>query len=247
MHNILLQIIKKKQQDVNSQKRFKDRFTNKILKPNYPKMAIIAEIKLASPTMPSLGKASDIFKRAILYEKANVDAISFITEKHYFKGSTDFISKLKTKVNIPILQKDFVIDKYQIYEAKIIGSDAILLIARLVSKNVLKSFVSLCQQIGIEPVVEINNQHDLEKAIDTTASFIAVNARDLQTFAIDINKACSLMKEIPDKFIKLGFSGIQSSDDIKQYKKAGAKGVLIGTSLMRATNISDFINSLRNI
>lgn len=257
MHNILLQIIEKKRKDLLEQKQVlsmdilkgkvatmksESKFKNKIVAAT--DVAIIAEIKLASPTIPSLGSESDIIQRAIAYEKAGADAISFITEKHYFKGSTAFISQLKSKINIPILQKDFVIDPYQIYEAKMIGSDAILLIARLVDKNVLKDFVTISQDIGIEPIVEINDEEDLEKALDTNISFIAVNARDLRTFTVDISKACTLLEKIPEKYIKLGFSGIHSSAEVRRYQKAGAKGVLIGTSLMRTANIDNFIEGL---
>lgn len=262
MHSILLQIIAKKHNDVEKQKsvlsmgalkrkaaaiKSVSKFMNKLLHPISSKVAIIAEIKLASPTVDSLGSAGDIVQRAIAYEEAGADAISFITEKHYFKGSTTHISQLKTKVNVPILQKDFVIDPYQICEAKMIGSDAILLIARLVNREVLKDFVALSQEMGIEPVVEVNDEEDLEKALDTNTSLIAVNARDLRSFTIDIPNACTLLEKIPDKFIKLGFSGIRSSSDVKRYRKSGAKAVLVGTSLMKTTNIHDFINDLKNI
>lgn len=261
MHSILLQIIEKKQNDLEVQKnvlsvdalkgkaeaiKSVSKFKDKLLHPNNSNVAIIAEIKLASPTIDFLGSESDIIQRAIAYEEAGADVISFITEQHYFKGNTTFISELKTKVNIPILQKDFVIDPYQIYEAKMIGSDAILLIARLVEKNVLKDFVAISRKIGIEPIVEINDEEDLKKALDTDTSFIAVNARDLRTFTVDISKACTLLEKISERYIKLGFSGINSSAEVRRYKKAGAKGVLVGTSLMKTTNIDNFIKSLTN-
>lgn len=261
MHSILLDIIEKKKNDLAEQKSvfpldvlkknvaeqksvsaFKDAFAHR----NRLDTAIIAEIKLASPTIVSLGSEGDIMQRAIAYEQAGADAISFITERHYFKGNTTFIPELKTKVTIPILQKDFVIDPYQIYEAKMIRSDAILLIARLVNKDALKDFVAISQDIGIEPVVEINDEGDLEKALDTNTSFIAVNARDLRTFTMDVSQACALLKKIPKKYITLGFSGIQSLAEIIMYRGAGAQGVLVGTSLMKADNIDSFIKSLRS-
>lgn len=260
MHNILLRIIEKKEKDLLKQKKifsvedlkrkisaiqFKSKFKSKIVLAT--NIAIIAEIKLTSPTTPSLDSENNIIQRAISYEKARVEVISFITEKHFFKGNSAFISQLKTKISIPVLQKDFVIDPYQIYEAKMLGSDAILLIARLLNKNTLKDFVILSQKIGIEPVVEINDKEDLEKAINTNTSFIAVNARDLRTFKINIAKACALLKQIPDKFIKLGFSGIKSSLEVKDYGDAGARGVLIGTSLMKSKDINQFIHNVRNI
>src|SRR6266700_1535424 len=124
--------------------------------------------------------------------------ISIITEKHYFKGDISFISKVKENVSLPVLQKDFIIDPVQIYEAKEAGADALLLISRLVTERQLQKFVSLCFSLGIEPVVEINNEEDLKKTITTKTNIIAVNARDLDTFIVDIEKACLLMQEIPN-------------------------------------------------
>lgn len=262
MHSILLQIIQKKQKDLYEQKKVlsievlkrkasviksENEFKNKLLHPTYSNMAIIAEIKLASPTIPSMGTASDIMQRAIAYENAGADAISVITEKHYFKGSPAFISQLKTKVKISILQKDFVIDPYQVYEAKIIGADALLLIAKIINKKSLINFVALCQEIGIEPIVEINDKEDLETAVATSTSIIAVNARNLQTFAVNVDQACRLMGKIPVRFIKLGFSGIKSASEVKKYQQAGGKGVLVGTSLMKAKNIFSFIQEIKKI
>jgi len=238
MHKILKQIVEKKQEYLNGLKR--SRFLN--LPEN--KMAIIAEIKLASLTVPYLGSEKDIVKRAVDYKQAGADAISIITEKHFFKGSPDFIPRLKAKTDLPILQKDFVIDPYQIYEAKIIGADALLLIAKIINKKTLINFVALCQKIGIEPVVEINDESDLKKALGTSTKIIAINARNLNTFIVDIDQACQLIKKIPDRFIKLGFSGIKSSIEVKKYQQAGAKGVLVGTSLMKAKNIKQFIKNL---
>lgn len=220
---------------------FKNAFNNK------DSISIIAEIKLASPTHTDLGSKTDIESRAISYEQAGANAISFITETSVFKGSVTQIPHLKSHVSIPVLQKDFVIDPYQIYEAKVIGSDAILLISRLLDESKLQDFVTLAQNIGVEPVVEIDNEHELGKALGTTTSIIAVNARDLGTFSIDVDRACKLLKKIPDKFIKLGFSGINSAEEVKKYKDAGANGVLVGTSLMKAKNISEFISSLKKV
>ncbi|MDO8610401.1 MAG: indole-3-glycerol-phosphate synthase [bacterium] len=244
MHNILLDIIKKKKKDLNNLKS-ENAFKKAILNPQYSKIAYIGEIKLTSPTMNIRYSKNNIVERALEYKKAGLDAISIITEKHYFKGNPLFIPKIKKKVTLPILQKDFVIDKSQIYEAKSIQSDALLLIARLVNEQTLKHFVNVCRKLEIEPVVEINNDKDLKKTLSTSTSIIAVNSRNLETFEININKACKLLKKIPNKYIKLGFSGINSSKEVKKYKTAGAQGVLIGTSLMKTNNIPLFINSLR--
>ncbi len=243
--NIIKTILDQKKKDLKGKLKLESLFKNAIVQASKHGVAIIGEIKFASPTHPHLGSASELLDRARAYEKAGADAISIITEKHFFKGDIGFVSRVKKSMKIPVLQKDFVIDEQQIYEAKSAGADALLLIARIVSKSQLQQFVMLAQTLRIEPVVEIHNQEDLKKAIATKTLFIAVNARDLNTFTIDVEAACGLMKKIPDRFIKLGFSGIQSRAEVQKYTNAGAKGVLIGTSLMKAKNIQDFIKNLK--
>jgi indole-3-glycerol phosphate synthase len=209
------------------------------------KIKLIAEIKFASPTSPHLGSSEELLSRAKEYELAGADAISIITERHFFKGNISFVSKVKKNVSLPVLQKDFVIDSAQIYEAKKAGSDALLLIARLVDGKQLQKFVSLCLSLEIEPVVEINDEEDLEKAVITETKIIAVNARDLETFAIDVVGACMLLEKIPQKFMKLGFSGVTSQKEALLYKESGVDGILVGTSLMKAKDIKSFINNLQ--
>ena len=178
MHNILKKIIEKKQSDL----KFLEKHTNPFLQLfSYPQedIRLIGEIKIASPTEKSLGDSTTLIQRAIEYERSEIDALSVITEKHYFKGNTQFIPQIKEKVSIPILQKDFVIDSYQIYESKFLGADALLLIVRFLDVKTLKQFVNLCKQLGIEPVVEIHNEEDLKKSVQINTSIIAVNARNL--------------------------------------------------------------------
>lgn len=244
MHNILLDIIKKKKEDLKIKSR-SNAFNTAMIHPHHSDTAFIGEIKLASPTMSSIHSKINIIQQAIEYENADLDAISIITEKHFFKGDPSFIPKIKKKIKLPILQKDFIIDESQIYEAKQLKSNALLLIAKLVDEHTLIRFVSLCQNLEIEPIVEIHNDEDLYKAVATNTSIIAVNARNLETFEMNVETACKLIKKIPNRFIKLGFSGIKSSKEVKKYKSSGAKGVLIGSSLMKTKNISTFISSLR--
>lgn len=244
--NFLETVVQKKKEDLKEQKQGYSLFRNVIERGSRNGIAIIAEIKFATPTHPNLGSPSKLLDRARAYKKAGVDAISIITEKHFFKGDIGFVSRVKKVVKLPILQKDFVIDEYQIYEAKIAGADALLFIARLVPEIRLKKFVLLAKDLGLEPVVEIQDEQDLKKAVATATHFIAVNARDLQdTFEVDVAKACKLMRKIPNRFTRLGFSGIHSIVEVQNYANAGAKGILIGTSLMKAKNINDFLGGLR--
>ncbi len=137
-------------------------------------------------------------------------------------------------------------DIKQIYESKSLGVDALLLIASIVDTPTLEKFTMLCKKLGIEPVVEVHDEKDLEKAAATSTTCIAVNARNLKTFSIDIERACEMIKKIPPTFIKLGFSGIHSSIEVKKYTQAGAKGVLVGTALMKTENIDTFVQELRS-
>jgi len=220
-------------------------FAKAIQNPKKGSVAIIAEIKLASPSDQYLGLAQDIQSRAKAYEKAGVDCISVVTEKHFFKGDSSFVRLIKNTISLPVLQKDFIIDPYQVYEAKKAGADAVLLIALIVSQDNLISLVKTAQTIGLEVVVEINSKDDLEKAMATEPAMIAVNARNLDTFEVNVDGACELLKLIPDTIIQLGFSGVTGKAEAEKYKNAGVDGILIGTSLMRADNISEFIERVR--
>lgn len=225
----------------------KQKFINAILAPKRGDIAIIAEIKFASPTEPRLGAKSDLVKRAKQYQQAGADAISLIVEPHIFKGDLSDVAKVKKTISLPILVKDFVTDEQQIYQAKKAGADAILLIAKIVDKEELAEFVTKTQAVGLEPVVEINSKDDLEKALITETNIIAVNARNLDTLEVDVEGACRLLSRVPNSFVKLGFSGINGRLEVEKYQKAGAKGVLVGTSLMKAKNIKEFIATLRGM
>lgn len=257
MHRVLQGIINSTTEDVAKRKKqvFKENlssynhlsFKESILNPKVGDIGLIAEIKLASPTAGSLGKKADVLNRLKIYQDAGVDAVSIITERKNFKGSTDLVSIAKRNaVRVPVLQKDFVIDDFQIKESSSLGADALLLIARIVEGQKLQRFVRLCKQLGLESVVEICSEEDLRKAVASGAKIIAVNARDLDTFEVDVNKAVELLKRIPEKFIKLGFSGIHSRSEVEKYKQAGAIAVLVGTELMRTNDINKKIKELKN-
>ncbi len=223
----------------------KQKFADAILMPKKGNIAIIAEIKFASPTEPHLADRADLIRRAKEYEQAGADAISLIAQKNIFKGDMADVAKVKNVTALPILLKDFVISEKQIYQTKKAGADAILLIAKIVSKEKLKRFVKLAKSVSLEPVVEINDKDDLKKAMGTETSLVAVNARNFDTLAVDVNAACGLLNKVPPAFLKLGFSGVNGKLEVDKYRKAGAKGVLVGTSLMKAQNIKEFIGGLR--
>lgn len=222
-------------------------FLESIQLPKKGNISLIAEIKLASPSTGVLGDETVIPRRIKEYDQSDIDAISIITDTKFFQGKLEFIQKAHLYSDLPILQKDFVIDPYQIYESKFYEADALLLIARILTEKELIDFVDLAIQLGIEPVVEIYGEADLKKALKTETKIIAVNARNLDDFSIDISKASKLGKTLPKDRIFLGFSGVKSKKEVEQYTKAGAKGVLVGTSIMQSDDTQKFIKSLRSL
>lgn len=219
-------------------------FLTKISAIGLIRLGIIAEIKLASPSEGNIISEVELEDKIMDYLEAKVDAISVVTESKFFKGDLSLIGVVKFFTEVPILQKDFIIDPYQIYEAKDKGANALLLIARILSKQELKDFVDVCLEIGLDPVVEVNSIEDLENAVSTNAQIIAVNSRDLDTFEIDIERACRIMKQIPDHYLKLGFSGVNSKTEAKLYRASGASAVLIGTKLMKEKDIKSFLKEI---
>lgn len=213
---------------LNTKGNFLAQLSKNNLRPGF-----IAEIKLASPSVGDLGEESEIETRVQIYKELGADAISVITEKDHFLGDLSFINRVKKQVGLPVLQKDFVVDMYQIYESKVTGADALLLIAKIIPPDTLKDFVDIALELNLEPVVEINDEYDLSIALQTQTRIIAVNARNLDDFSIDTTSACKLLKQIPDTYFKLGFSGISSKKDILRYQENGAKGVLVGSSIMK--------------
>lgn len=245
MTTLLKQIIDNKIIEIREKKEQKINFAGALIKSRTGGMVIIAEIKLATPISGILGQATEVVKRALAYELAGADLISVVVDRKYFHGDINFISEIKKKITLPVLMKDFILDPYQIFEAKFVGADGILLIAKLLTKKKLQEFVLLSKSIGVEPVVEIADELELEKALATEALCIAVNARNLTNFKVDINRACQLMRLIPKKRLVLGFSGVKGRREAEKYHNAGAKAILVGTALMRKNNIGRFITKLK--
>lgn len=221
------------------------KFQNNILHPKIGDIGLIAEIKMKSPSGGILGTEIMVEKKVKEYKQAGADAISVVTDEKFFGGSLELIKKIKTHGSLPIFRKDFIIDESQIFESAVYEVDAVLLIARIVTPTQLQRFVDTTLQLRIEPVVEVYDENDLKNALKTNAKFIAVNARDLQTFKIDIEKACQLGRQIPKEKNFIGFSGVNTREDVNMYKLSGAKAVLVGTSLMKRNDVVDYIQQLK--
>lgn len=240
--NILNKIISHKKQELNVLTR---NFKKAILQPKVGKIALIAEVKLKSPSSGQLGGNFSIEKQVQDYEQGGADAISVVVDEEFFGGKMEMVRKAKNLTNLPVLCKEFIIDPIQVYAAKYFGADALLLIAKIVTPALLIKLVNLAEDLGLEPVVEVNNPAELKSALATSAFFIAVNARNLDNFAIDLKQAARLAKLIPSDRGFLGFSGVRSRKDILEFQKAGAKAVLVGTSLMKSADPANLIRRLK--
>ncbi|MFH1287091.1 MAG: indole-3-glycerol phosphate synthase TrpC [bacterium] len=206
---------------------------------------IIAEIKRASPSR-GLIVSSDFHPDEIakIYEKNNVSAISILTEKEFFKGEIDFIPLVKKTVNIPVIRKDFIIDEYQLYQSRVYGADAVLLIVRILSLQKLRDYLKLAGDLSLDCLVEVHNEKELEIAKDAGAEIIGINNRDLDTFEIDLGTTLKLAPLIKGKII-VSESGIRTKDDILRLKKTGVNAFLIGEVLMKSDNIGAKIKELQ--
>lgn len=196
---------------------------------------IIAEIKKASPSKGIIKLDFSPQEIAEVYEKIDIDAISVLTEKHFFMGSDGYIKLVKEAASKPVLRKDFIIDEYQLFQAKYIGADAILLIAAILGKK-LRSLYALAKELGLQCLVEVHNREELETALEAEADIVGINNRDLRDFTVDLMHTEQLLNYIPNGKVIVSESGIKTSEDILYLKSIGINAVLIGETFMRNIN-----------
>lgn len=211
------------------------------------KINFICEIKKASPSKGIISEDFDYIKIAKDYQKAKADALSCLTEPHYFLGANEYLKEVKETVNIPILRKDFIIDEYMIYQSKNIKADAILLIAAVLDKYKLKDYFEIANSLGLSSLFEIHNEEELEKILNLNPRIIGVNNRNLKTFEVDINNSVRLRKLIPNNIIFVSESGIKNRNDIEILEENKTNAVLIGETLMIKQDKEKEIKKLRGI
>lgn len=202
---------------------------------------IIAEIKKASPSKGIIKADFDAVEIAKVYEKINIDAISVLTEKHFFKGSDEYIKLVKGVTTKPVLRKDFIIDEYQLFQARYIGADAVLLIVAILGKK-LEHFYRLAKELGLQCLIEVHNRTELEIALEAEGNIIGVNNRDLKDFSVDIKNTEKLIKYMPKEAVVVSESGIKTPEDILYLKSIGVKAVLIGETFMLNINNLTVVN-----
>lgn len=207
-------------------------------------IAFICEVKKASPSKGIIAEEFDYIQIAREYEAAGAACISVLTEPEFFKGSTKYLEEISKEVKIPLLRKDFVIDEYQIYEAKVIGADAVLLICAILNEEQLKKYILLAHSMGLSAVVEAHDEKEVMMAKRCGARIIGVNNRNLKDFTVDINNSLRYRKMVGEHVLFLSESGIRNADDIKRLVEHHVNAVLIGETLMRSDNKKERINQL---
>ena len=195
--------------------------------------AIIAEIKKASPSAGIISEDFDPIKYAKEYEDLGASALSILTEEDFFQGSSEYLKEVKAITSLPILRKDFMIDKYQIYEAKLIGADCILLIASILNDDEIQSFVDLAESLELDYLIEVHDLNELKRVEHFSNGMIGVNNRNLKTFDVDLNNSINLKNAFNSNNLFVAESGIKSQDDINTLKVHGIHVFLIGESLMK--------------
>jgi len=210
----------------------------------HPPIAVIAEIKRASPSVGVIKEDADLCSIVRDYQTGGACAISVLTEAHFFKGDLSYLPLIRRETFLPVLQKDFILDPFQIYEGRVSGADAVLLIASILEQDQLKEFADLVQKLYMVPLIEVHNESDLEKALPLHLPLIGINNRDLKTFEIDLKTTLRLRREIPLETKVISESGIKSSEDVRFLRDAGVDGILVGEILMRSSDPASKIKEL---
>ena len=211
-----------------------------------PQIAIIAEVKRASPSKGLIAEDFDYIKIAKEYESAGASAISVLTEPYFFQGSNDYLKEIAQTVSIPILRKDFVIDEYMIWEAKLLGASAVLLIVSILDIVQLKKYLDLAHDLGLSAIVETHDGNEIRTAMNVGAEIIGVNNRNLADFTVDIENSINLRRCVSDNLIFISESGIKTKDDVTRLKENNVDAVLIGETLMKSDDKKSLISELKN-
>jgi indole-3-glycerol phosphate synthase len=196
--------------------------------------AVIAEIKRRSPSAGLLRPELDAPRIAAEYEAAGAAAISVVTEGRFFHGNLELIAALRWRCRVPLLRKDFIVERYQLLESRHAGADAVLLLAALHRRPALAALREQAEDLGMDALIEVHDQSELERALEAGARLVGVNNRDLRTFAVSLDTALGLAARIPPEVVAVAESGIKSGDDIARLRAAGYRGFLVGEQLMRA-------------
>ena len=208
-------------------------------------LSFICECKKASPSKRIIDNEFDYIKIAKDYEQANADCLSVLTEPKWFLGSDTHLKEITSIVDIPCIRKDFIVDEYMIYESKLLGASAILLIVSILNEKQLKKYIEICDELGLSALVEAHDENEIRVALECNARLIGVNNRNLKDFSVDTNNSKRLRSLIPSNVIFVSESGIKDEEDIKTLKEIGVDAVLIVETLMKAKDKKATLKRLR--
>lgn len=210
-----------------------------------PDISFICECKKASPSKGLIAPDFPYLEIAKSYETAGADAISVLTEPKWFLGKDEYLKEIASEVSIPCLRKDFTVDEYQIYEAKLLGASAVLLICSILPEDKIKAYIKICDTLGLSALVEAHDAEEVKTALRAGARVIGVNNRNLKDFTVDTENSRKLRELIPSDVVFVSESGVKTTDDIKLLREMNANAVLIGETLMRAEDKKAKLDELR--
>lgn len=210
-----------------------------------PGISFICEVKKASPSKGVISESFPYLQIARAYEEAGADAISCLTEPKWFLGSDAIFREIRAEVKTPMLRKDFVVDEYQLYQAKAMGADAVLLICSLLDTQTIESYLGICEDLGLDALVEAHDETEIDSAAAAGAKTIGVNNRNLKDFSVDFSNAVRLRSRIPDGVLYVAESGVTGPESLKVLKNIGANAVLVGEALMRADDPGALLGAMR--
>lgn len=208
-------------------------------------ISFICEVKKASPSKGVIAEHFPYLEIAKEYEAAGASAISCLTEPKYFLGSDDYLKEIAQAVCIPVLRKDFTVDEYQIYEAKVLGAGAVLLICSILEDVQLKSYLEIADGLGLSALVEAHDDEEIQRALRAGARMIGVNNRNLKDFTVNVENSLNLRKNVPENIIFVAESGIKTAEDIEKLRQGHVQAVLIGETLMRSPDKKAMLDELR--
>lgn len=199
-------------------------------------LSVIAEVKRSSPSKGALATIADPASLAEQYESAGASVISVLTERRRFGGSLDDLDAVRSRVNIPILRKDFMVDEYQFFEARAHGADVVLLIVAALSKSQLNDFHQLAEGLQMRALVEVHTHDELERALEISPRIVGVNSRNLKTLDVDASAFAELLPRVPKDVVRVAESGISKRSEVEFAQNNGATAILVGEALVRAVN-----------
>ena len=208
------------------------------------RIKLIAEVKKASPSKGIIREDFEPVSIAKQYERGGADCLSVLTDERFFQGKLDYLAEIKRDVQIPILRKDFILDRYQLYEARSAGADAVLLIAECLEDCQLRSLFSEALDLSLTPLVESHSKDNLLRSLEAGATLVGVNNRDLNTFHTDLEHSLRMIELVPEECVFVSESGIHQPEDVERLASAGVDAILVGESLMSQHNVEEAVRRL---